>query len=71
MSVIFATVEAGGRVTIPVEVREAYGIQPGCRIGFRLGGGKVTLEIPARREEIRETELATMRVNNTLDGVSE
>ena len=67
MSITYATVGAEGRVTIPVEIRKAFGIQPGCSVGFRVEDGSVSLELPATLpasiEEIRAMLQASLKAN--------
>jgi len=66
MSITYATVSTKGQVTIPVEIRQALDIQPGRRIGFRMEGDTVSLEVPATIEEVRTMLQAAMRANGTL-----
>ena len=41
-----------GQVTIPLEIREQLGIQPGAEVEFKVEGNVVKL-IPARRSRTR------------------
>ena len=41
-----------GQVTIPQEIRERLGIQPGNEVEFRIEGNKVRL-VPVRRKQLR------------------
>jgi len=63
MSITYATVSTKGQVTIPAPIRETFGIQPGCRVGFRVEDGSVSLELPATIEEIRAMLQASLKAN--------
>jgi len=63
MSITYATVSTKGQVTIPVEIRETFNIQPGTRVGFRLENGSVSLELPATIEEVRAMLQESMKAD--------
>lgn len=65
MSVVYATVSTKGQVTIPAEIREALHISPGRRVGFRMDGDQVSLEVPTTVEEVRTMLQAAMKANGT------
>ena len=65
MSITYATVSTKGQVTIPVEIRETFDIQPGTRVGFRMENGSVSLELPATIEEVR----AMLQESMKADGI--
>jgi AbrB family looped-hinge helix DNA binding protein len=43
MDQIFTTVSSKGQLVIPIQIREALGIEPGTRIGIRQEGSEVIL----------------------------
>jgi len=66
MSVMYATVSTKGQVTIPAEIRQAHGISPGRRVGFRVEDGRVSLELPAAIDDVRSTLQQAMKDQGTL-----
>ena len=65
MSITYATMSTKGQVTIPVEIRETFELQPGSKIGFRVENDSVSLELPATIDEIRAMLQASMKAGGT------
>ena len=66
MSLMYATVSTKGQVTIPALIRQKFGIVEGRRVGFRVEGDAVSLEIPSDIESVRTQLQGAMRSNGTL-----
>ena len=45
-------VSTKGQVTIPLEIRERLGLQPGAEVDFRMEGDKVSI-VPVRKAQRR------------------
>ena len=65
MSVMYATVTSKGQVTLPAELRRAFGIKPGQTIGFRPSGDHVIIEPAAAVEDVRDMLEQAARRNGT------
>jgi len=65
---MYATISTKGQVTIPAPVRAALGIEPGRRVGFRLEGESVSLEVPRGVEEVRLRLQRSMKARGVAAG---
>ncbi|MDP1653806.1 MAG: AbrB/MazE/SpoVT family DNA-binding domain-containing protein [Rhodocyclaceae bacterium] len=65
-----SSVTTKGQVTIPVELRERFGIKPGDRVGFVEEGDKIVLQ---RQETAIEAVFGIVKANKgaTLEQMEE
>jgi AbrB family looped-hinge helix DNA binding protein len=62
MEQVFTTVSSKGQMVIPVQIREAMGIEPGTRVAIRQEGDRVILE--------PQTLSAKLRIIDELCGLT-
>ena len=62
---MYATVTSKGQVTLPVELRQALGIKPGQKVGFRRSGDHAVMETAGPVDAVRDMIEQTARRNGT------
>lgn len=68
MTKAYATLTSKGQLTLPREIREAWGLKPGDRIGFEVLGPKEGRVEPMRRRGLLEDiDALTIRTDEPLD----
>jgi len=63
---MYAVVSTKGQVTIPAAIRQQFGLHEGRRVGFRVDGDVVSLEIPSGIERVRAELQDALRAKGTL-----
>lgn len=54
MSITYTTITAKGRITLPVEARRALGLQAGQRVGVRVDGDHLIIDVSSDIAAVRE-----------------
>jgi len=62
---MYATVSTKGQITIPAPIRDRFGLRAGRRVGFRVEGDSVRLELPATVEDVRAMLQTALKANGT------